>query len=528
MKILAADGVSPRGIEILRADGHEVDIKDKIAADELLATIGEYDGLIVRSASKVTKAVLDAGKKLKIIGRAGVGVDNIDVPAATERGIIVINSPGGNTIAATEHTMGLMLAMARHTAIANQTTQAGEWNRKKYVGVELRGKTLGVVGLGRIGSGVAKRAAAFEMNIIGYDPYVTEDRAHAIGVKLVSLDDIVAQSDFITVHMPMTAETRDMFNKDNMAKMKKGVRIVNCARGGIVNEADLAEAVKNGTVAGAALDVYTTEPLAADSPLRGVPGITLTPHLGASTAEAQIGVSIDVSEGIAAYFKGDPVMTAVNMPPVSAQVMDIIKPYFDLAERMGCMAAALADGPISNVDVEYTGGITDVSTKMLTTAVVKGMLTPILQTTVNYVNAPGIAKDRGVAVREVKNKTTSHYPNLITVKATTNGKPVALEGTLFGDEGRIVTIDGYRVDVDPHKHVLVCPHTNVPGMIGQVGTIMGAAKINIAGMQVGRTDREGTNMMVLTLDSDVPADVLDKVLAIDGIFGAKLINFDLL
>ena len=481
MKILAADGVSPKGIEILRNEGYEVVVKDKLPADELLAIIGEYDALIVRSASKVTKEVLEAGKNLKIIGRAGVGVDNIDVAEATARGIVVINSPGGNTIAATEHTMGMMLAMARHIPIANETTQKGEWNRKKYVGVELRGKTLGIVGLGRIGAGSAKRAQAFEMDVIGYDPYVTEDRAKAMGVRLASLDDIVAESDFITVHMPLTAETRNMFNKDNLHKMKKGVRLINCARGGIINEQDLADAVKEGIVAGAAIDVFTSEP-----------------------------------------------MTAVNMAPVSLQVMNVIKPYFDLAERLGCMAGALAEGPVKTVEAEYTGEITDVSTKLLTTAVLKGMLNPILETAVNYVNAPSLAKERGITVREVKNKETANFSNLLTVRVSTEKKTVTLKGAHFVTEGRIVTIDGYRVDVDPHKRILVCPHTNCPGIIGKVGSIMGDAGINISGMQVSKTEQEGTNIMVLIVDNDIPDDVMAKVKSVDGIFGAKLINFDLL
>ncbi|MBQ9365512.1 MAG: phosphoglycerate dehydrogenase [Schwartzia sp.] len=528
MKVLAADGVSPKGIEILRDAGFEVVVKDKLPADELLATIGDFDALIVRSASKVTKEVIEKADKLKIIGRAGVGVDNIDVPAATEHGIVVINSPGGNTIAATEHTMGMMLAMSRFIPIANETTQKGEWNRKKYVGVELRGKTLGVVGLGRIGAGVAKRAQSFEMNVIGYDPYVTEERAQKMGVELVDLDGIIARSDFITVHMPLTAETRNMFNKDNICKMKKGVRLINCARGGIINEQDLADAVKSGQVAGAAIDVYTSEPIPENHPLIGVPGIVLTPHLGASTVEAQIGVSIDVAEGIKAALNDEPVMTAVNMAPVSQQVMKVIKPYFDLAERLGCMASALADGPVRTVEAEYTGGITDVSTKLLTTAVLKGMLNPILETNVNYVNAPSLAKERGITVREVKNKETANFANLISVKVMTDKKTVTLEGALFGDEGRIVSIDGYRVDVDPHKRILICPHINRPGVIGKVGSIMGEANINISGMQVGKTEQEGTNIMVLIVDNDIPDTVIDKVTAIDGIFGAKLINFDLL
>ena len=528
MKVLAADGVSPRGIEILREAGFTVEVKDKLTAEELLATIGAYDALIVRSASKVTKEVLAAGKNLKIIGRAGVGVDNIDVSAATAAGIIVINSPGGNTTAATEHTIGMMLAMARHIPVANETTQKGEWNRKQYVGVELRGKTLGVVGLGRIGAGVAKRAQAFEMNVIGYDPYVTEDRARVMGVELVTLEQIVERSDFITVHMPLTAETRNMFHKDNLAKMKKGVRLVNCARGGIINEEDLAAAVKAGIVAGAAIDVFTTEPIPPDHPLLGLPGVVLTPHLGASTIEAQIGVSIDVAEGIVSALRGEPVMTAVNMAPVSPQVMNVIKPFFDLAERLGCMAEALAEGAVRAVEVEYTGDITEVNTKLLTTAVLKGLLNPILETTVNYVNAPGLAKDRGIAVREVKSKEAANFTNLITVKAETEKKPVVLQGALFGSEGRVVSIDGYRVDVDPHKRILLCPHINRPGIIGKVGSLMGDEGINISGMQVGKTEQEGTNIMVLTIDNEVPAAVIEQVAALDGIFGAKLIDFDLL
>lgn len=528
MRILAADGVSQKGIEILRQSGFTVDVKDKISADELLATIKDYDALIVRSASKVTKEVIQAADKLKIIGRAGVGVDNIDVPAATARGIIVINSPGGNTIAATEHTMGMMLACSRFVPVANETMHKGEWNRKKYVGVELRGKTLGVVGLGRIGAGVAKRALAFDMKVIGYDPYVTAERAKMMNVKLATLDEIVEQSDFITVHMPLTAETRNMFNKENIARMKKTVRLVNCARGGIINEEALAEALKEGRIAGAAIDVYTVEPLPADHPLLSAPNVVLTPHLGASTVEAQIGVSIDVAEGICAALKGEPVMTAVNMPPVSAQVMNIIRPYFDLAERLGCMASALADGAIKTLEVEYTGEITDVNTNLLTTEVVRGMLSPILETHVNYVNAPSLAKERGIAIREIKNKETALYSNVITVRATTEKKTVELQGTLFGNEGRIITVDGYRVDVDPHKRILLCPHTNKPGLIGKVGAIMGNANINISGMQVGRTEHEGVNIMVLTIDHDVPEKVLEEVKNTEGIFGAKLINFEVL
>ena len=524
MKVLVADGVSKKGIDIL-AEDFEVVVKDKLPAEELLAIIPEFDAIIVRSASKVTAEVIAAAKNLKIIGRAGVGVDNIDVAAATARGIIVINSPGGNTIAATEHTMAMMLAMSRNIPIANETMQQGEWNRKKYVGVELRGKTLGVIGMGRIGSGVAKRALAFDMNVIGYDPYINEERAQAMGVTIGTLEDVITKADFITVHMPLTPDTKGMRNKDNMKRRKKGVRLVNCARGGIIDEQDLADAVKAGIVAGAAIDVFTSEPIPADHPLIGLPGVVLTPHLGASTVEAQIGVSVDVAQGIKAALHGEPVMTAVNMAPVSSQVMNVIKPYFDLAERLGCTVCSLAEGAVKGVEVEYNGDITEVNTKMITTAVIKGLLNPILESNVNYVNAPGLAKERNIKVTEIKNKEAKNFANLITVTARTEKSSVRVQGTLFGEEGRIVMIDNYRVDVDPHARILICPHINRPGVIGTVGSIMGAAKINISGMQVGKTDVEGTNIMVLTIDNDVTADVIRQVTAIDGIFDAKLVNF---
>ena len=524
MKVLAADGISTKGIELLEKE-FEVVVKEKISHEELLSIIPEFDALMVRSASKVTADVIERAEKLKIIGRAGVGVDNIDIPAATARGIIVINSPGGNTIAATEHTMAMMLAMSRHIPIANETLQKGEWNRKKYVGVELRGKTLGVVGMGRIGSGVAKRALAFDMNVIAYDPYINEERAKSLGVKVGSLDDVIAEADFITVHMPLTPETKGMISMEQMKKMKKGVRLVNCARGGIIDEADLAQAVKDGIVAGAAIDVFTSEPIPADHPLLGIPGIILTPHLGASTVEAQIGVSVDVSEGILAALKGEPVSTAVNMAPVSPQVMKVIGPYLNLAERIGGTVCSLAEGPIKSVEITYNGEITEVNTGLLSTAVIKGMLNPIMESEVNYVNAPGFAKERNIKITETKNKEAENFANLITVKVKAKDKEVSVQGTLFGDEGRIVRINKFRVDVDPHARILICPHINRPGIIGTVGSIMGAANINISGMQVGKADVEGTNIMVLTIDDDIPADILAKVKEVDGIFDAKLVNF---
>lgn len=524
MKVLAADGISPKGIELLQKE-FEVVVKDKLPAEELLEIIPQFDAIMVRSASKVTKEVIDRATNLKIIGRAGVGVDNIDIPAATARGIIVINSPGGNTIAATEHTMAMMLAMSRNIPIANETMQKGEWNRKKYVGVELRGKTLGVIGMGRIGSGVAKRALAFEMNVLAYDPYINEERAQALGVKVATFDEVIENADFITVHMPLTPDTKGMIGMEQMKKMKKGVRLVNCARGGIIVEEDLAEAVKQGIVAGAAIDVYTKEPVTKDHPLVGVPGIVLTPHLGASTVEAQIGVSVDVAKGILAALRGEPVATAVNMAPVSPEVMKVISPYLNLAERLGCTVTSLAAGPVDSVEVKYQGDITEVNTNLVTTAAIKGMLNPVMEGEVNYVNAPSLAKERGIKVSEKKEKDAGSFANLITVTAKSGDTEVAVAGTLFGDEGRIVTINDFRVDVDPHARILVMPHINRPGVIGTIGSIMGNSHINISGMQVGGTKDQETNLMVLTIDNDIPEKVLASIKALDGIFDAKLVNF---
>ncbi len=523
-KILAVDGISAKGIEMLRAE-FEVDVRDKISHEELLEIIPSYDALMVRSASKITSDVIERATNLKIIGRAGVGVDNIDLNAATARGIIVINSPGGNTIAATEHTLAMMLSMARNIPLANETTHRGEWNRKQYVGVELKGKTLGVVGMGRIGAGVAKRALAFGMKVIGYDPYLSEERADELGVKVGTFDELIETSDFITVHMPLTPDTKNMIALEQMKRMKNGVRLINCARGGIINEVDLATAIKEGIVAGAAIGVFEGEPIAKDHPLLGLKNVVLTPHLGASTVEAQIGVSLDVAEGIRAALHGEPVSTAVNMAPVSPQVMRVISPYLNLAERLGGTICSLADGAINKIEVTYSGEITEVNTGLLTTAIVKGLLNPVLEKEVNYVNAPMFAKERGIKIVEVKRKESTDFSNLITVTAHSKGKTCTVKGTLFGNEGRIVEINNFRVDVDPHARLLICPHINRPGVIGKIGTLMGARGINISGMQVGKTEIEGTSLMVLTIDNDIPIEVLNEVKAFDVIFDAKVVNF---
>lgn len=525
MKVLVLDNVSPKGVDLLKKH-FDVTEHGKMTEDELIENIGTYDALVVRSETKVTAKAMEAAKNLKVIGRAGVGVDNIDVPAATQKGIIVLNAPDGNTIAATEHTVAMMLSLARHIPEAHASMMAKRWDRKKFVGVEMRGKTLGILGFGRIGSGVAKRALAMDMKVIAYDPFITEEKAKRLDIELADFDQVIAQADFVTFHLPLTNETRGMLNAERIATMKKGVRIINCARGGVIDEAALAEAIKAGHVAGAAIDVFAKEPLDFEtSPLIGLPNVVLTPHLGASTKEAQVGVAVDVAHGIINALTGQPVTTAVNMAPISSSVLKVIQPYFDLAEKMGCLTAYLAKGRMEKMEVEYRGEISSVDTKMLTTAVLKGMLNPILQEAVNYVNAPAMAKARGIATREVKVAEAVNFANSIYLKVKTDKREHEIVGTLFGNDARIVSINGYRVDVDPNGWLLLGPHTDQPGMIGKVGTILGEHGINIESMQVGRTEEAGTNIMVMSVAKDIPNDVMMMIRAVEGIVDVTLVNF---
>jgi len=525
MKVLVSDKVSQQGVEILQKE-FAVDMKTGLTKEELISIIPGYDALVVRSETKVTKDVLAAAKNLKVIGRAGVGVDNIDVEAATQQGVIVLNAPEGNTIAATEHTCAMMLALARNVAKADASMRQKLWQRSKFMGVELRGKTLGILGLGRIGTGVAKRMLAMEMRVMAYDPFVNAEQAKQLGIEIAEIDDILAQADFLTLHLPLTPKTKNLLNAAAFAKMKKGVRIVNCARGGVIDEVALAQALEAGIVGGAAIDVFEQEPINQDNPLLDAPNTVLTPHLGASTEEAQVGVAVDVAKGIIAALRGEPVMTAVNMAAIPAHVMQTIRPYFNLAEKVGCLAAYLSHAPVKKVEVTYNGEIAQVDTKLLSTAVLKGLLNPVLQETVNYVNAPGLAKQRGITVKEVKAAESKAFANLLIVQVTTDKGDVVVEGTLFGQEERIVSINGYRVDVDPRGRLLLCPHINRPGVIGTVGTILGEERINIASMQVGRTEIDGTNLMALAVEADVPDHVLARIKAVEAIFDATLVNFN--
>lgn len=525
MRILVSDDVSEKGVAILR-EHFDVDIKTNMPPAELLSCIGEYDGLVTRSQTQVTEEVIAAATNLKVIGRAGVGVDNINIPAATARGIVVCNAPEGNTIAAVEHTIGMMLAVTRHIPQAHQSIQEGKWDRKSFTGIQLQGRTLGVIGVGRVGSRVAKRMQAFEMNVIGYDPYITEERARQIGIELVDFDTLLAKSDYITIHTPLTKETRDMIDADAIAKMKDGVRLVNCARGECFDNLAIAEAIKTGKVAGAAIDVYPNEPLTLDNnPFLGMFNVVQTSHLGASTVEAQEGVAVDVAYGVIDALNGKPVMNAVNMAPIPKSVAAVIQPYFGLAERMGTIGIYLANGPVKEVEIEYSGELSNTETEHLTTAFLKGMLNPILQDSVNYVNAPGLAKKRNIDVKESKTQKIGYYTTSITARIKTTNGEHEIAGTLFdGKLPKIVQIDQYRVDFTPEGYLLLVPHVDQPNMIGQIATILGKAQININGMQVGNTTESGTNIMAVAVNDDIPNDILLQISGIEGILDVKLIH----
>ena len=525
MRILVSDDVSEKGVELLRAH-FDVDVKTNMPPEELLGCIGEYDGLVTRSQTQVTEEVIAAATNLKVIGRAGVGVDNINIPAATARGIVIVNAPEGNTIAAVEHTIGMMLAMTRHIPQAHQSLQEGKWDRKSFTGIQLSGKTLGIIGVGRIGSRVAKRMQAMEMHTIGYDPYISEERAHQIGIEMVDFDTLLAQSDYITIHTPLTKETKFMINADTIKKMKDGVRLVNCARGACYDTDAIAEAIKSGKVAGAAIDVYPDEPLTLENnPFLGMFDVVQTSHLGASTIEAQVGVAVDVAYGVIDALQGKPVMNAVNIAPMPKSVAAVVQPYLGLAERMGTIGIYLAEGPVEDVEIEYTGDLSNTETQHLTTAFLKGLLNPILQDSVNYVNAPGLAKKRNIDVKESKSHKDGYYNTAINITIKTSGGKHQIAGTLFdGKQAKIVQIDEYRVDFAPEGYLLLVPHIDQPNMIGQIATILGKANININGMQVGATTDSKTNIMAVAVTNDIPNDVLLQLSGIEGILDVKLIH----
>lgn len=524
MKVLAMDKCAEEGLKILKDAGITVDSKAGLSEDELIKIIPEYDALIVRSETKATPKIIEAGKNLRIIGRAGVGVDNIDLPTATKNGVIVVNSPEGNTVAAAEHTWAMLLSMARSIPQAHSKLKTGVWDKKSFKGVEVLNKTLGVVGLGKIGRRVASYAMGMGMTVLAYDPFVNEEYAKTLGVKLADLETIYKNSDFITFHIPKTKETLNMINKDTMAKMKKGVRLVNVARGGIINEADLAEALKSKQVAAAALDVFEKEPTES-SPLFALDNIVVTPHLGASTVEAQVNVAIDVAEQILEVLRGGAARSAVNIPSMKPELLAPVRSYMSIAEKLGKFASQIIKGAVSKVTVEYSGEIAELNTSPLTTIALKGLLEPIMDVKVNFVNAPLMAKERGIEIVESKSKEARDFASLISVRIKTEKGEREVGGTVFDKLGdRLVSIDGYRVDAVPQGYMLIINNIDKPGMIGKVGTFLGENKINIASMDVGRIKVNEAAVMVINVDADVPDALLQKMTKIEGISAATVVK----
>ncbi|WP_274364475.1 phosphoglycerate dehydrogenase [Paenibacillus thermotolerans] len=526
-KVLVSDPISDFGLQQLTdAADVAVDKKTGLTEDELADVIGEYDALLVRSQTKVTDRILEAGKKLKVVGRAGVGVDNIDLEAATKRGIIVINAPDGNTITTCEHTFAMMMALARHIPQAYRKTVEGVWDRKSFLGVELRNKVLGVLGMGRIGSEVAKRAKAFGMDVIGYDPFLTEERAEKLGVKLGSVEDIIRKADFMTVHTPLTNETKHMISRPQFEVMKQGMRIINCARGGIIDEMALYEAIEQGIVAGAAFDVFEDEPPKPDHPFLNHPKIIVTPHLGASTVEAQENVAIDVSEQVLNILRNEPFKNAVNMPPIQDAVLAKLQPYFGLGVKLGSFLAQLSEKAVYEIRISYSGELCDVDTTPLTRYIVQGVLGHHLgREQVNVVNSLHLAKTRGVEVVVQQSTLSKGFTNLISVTLKGRHEEHSAAGTLLNGYGaRIVQIDPYPVDVSPEGHLLLVSHTDKPGIIGRVGTLLGSNDVNIATMQVGRKVVGGSAIMVLTVDKEVPKPVIGQLAELTDLTNVKEIT----
>jgi D-3-phosphoglycerate dehydrogenase len=526
MKVLVSDALSDKGLAILKeAEGIEVDVKTGLKEEELVAIIGGYDALVIRSATKVTAPIIKAGVRLKVIGRAGVGVDNVDVPEATKRGIVVMNTPTGNTITTAEHALALLFSLCRHIPQANAMLKGGKWEKKKFEGVEVWGKTLGVLGLGRIGGEVARRAKGMGMQVVAYDPFINAEKAAAIGAELVTLDDLYARADFITVHLPLTDESRHIINERTIAKMKDGVLIVNDARGGIIDENALLAALESGKVAGAALDVFEQEPPPSDYPLLRHERIIVTPHLGASTHEAQENVSIDVAEQVVDALTRNLIYNAVNFPSIDPSQVPRLQPYIELAKKMGAMAGQLASGRMQAVAITYSGEVAALQVEPITIGVIEGLLRPILEDDVNFVNASMMAKERGITVTEATSQQEGDFTSLVTVVLTTDKDSFRIAGTLLGKkEPRIVSINDFRVEAIPSGNILLFANEDRPGIIGKIGTLLGEHQVNIAGMQYGRKAYGGDAISLLNVDSPVPDAALREIAALPYIRLVKLLS----
>lgn len=523
MKILVTDSLSKQGIEHLEKAGFAVVVKTKLSKEDLLKEIKDADGLIVRSGTKVTAEVIAAAERLKIVGRAGSGLDNVDTVAATRRGIVVMNTPGGNTVTTAEHTMAMIFAMTRRIPQATASTKAGKWEKEKFMGVELYNKTLGIVGMGQIGGYLTKLALGVGMQVVAYDPYLAEERAQKMGVTMVQLDELFHRADIISVHTPLTPETKSLINTQAIAKMKPGVMIANCARGGIVNESDLYQALKEKRIAAAAFDVFEQEPVKSDHPLLTLDNFICSPHIGASTTEAQENVAVGIAEQIVDYFTKGIARGAVNIPSVPPELLPRLQPYLSLAERAGMLQAQLLEGGLERVTVEYSGEVAGLTIAPLTIAVLRGLLTSILEDPVNYVNAPIVAKERGIEVKEVKSSDAGDFVSVIRVRVEAGKKSHQVAGTLYNrKDPRIIEIDRFKVEVVPEGHLLLILNVDRPGVIGTVGQVVGDHHINIARMQCSREERGGNALLIFGLDAPVPGAVLDQIKSSKNILSVKV------
>jgi D-3-phosphoglycerate dehydrogenase len=523
-KVLISDSLSPRAVEIFRERGVEVDVKTGLKPDELKAIIGQYDGLAIRSATKVTKDILAAAPNLKVVGRAGIGVDNVDVPAATASGVVVMNTPFGNSITTAEHAIAMMFALAREIPAANASTHAGKWEKNRFMGVELYGKTLGIIGCGNIGSIVADRAVGLKMRVVAFDPFLSAERAQDMGIEKVELDELLRRADFITLHTPMTEQTRNILNAENLAKTKKGVRIINCARGGLIVEEDLKAALDSGHVAGAALDVFAEEP-AKENILFGNDKVIVTPHLGASTTEAQENVALQVAEQMSDFLVTGAVVNALNMPSVSAEDAPKLKPYMQLAEQLGGFAGQITETGLKAVTVEYEGQVAELNTRPLTAIVLKGLLSPLMES-VNMVNAPVIARERDIKISETKRQDASDYQTLIRVIVTTDARTRSVAGTLFGGEKpRLVQIEEVPIEAEVSDHMLFIRNEDKPGFIGKLGTALGDAGVNIATFHLGRTAPGEQAIALVSVDQKVGQNLLDRIQALPSVVRVKALGF---
>jgi len=525
-KVLISDALSPAAVQIFRDRGIEVDFQPNLGKDKdkLAEIIGDYDGLAIRSATKATAKIIEKAVRLKVIGRAGIGVDNVEIPAATAKGIIVMNTPFGNSITTAEHAITLMLSLAREIPQADASTQAGKWEKNRFMGVEITGKTLGVIGCGNIGAIVCDRAQGLRMKVIGYDPFLSEERARDLGVEKVELDDLLKRADFITLHTPLTDKTRNIIDAAAFAKMKPGVRIINCARGGLVDEEALLKALNSKHVAGAALDVFVEEP-ATKNALFGHANVICTPHLGASTTEAQENVALQVAEQMSDYLLTGAISNAINFPSITAEEAPKLKPFIALAEKLGSFAGQLTESGILKVQITYEGHVAEMKTKALTSAVLAGLLRPMLGE-VNVVSAPVIAKERGMVVEEVLRAGESDYESLITVNVTTEQQERAVSGTVYADgKPRLVDIKGIRVDAEFGKSMVYVTNEDKPGFIGRFASLLGDAKLNIATFHLGRVAPGGDAIALVEVDGAVPAELLAKIQALPQVKQAKALVF---